>query len=346
MLQTLLAVSAVVPSFLLVWYFHARDVYPEPAKVIWATFFLGVLTVLPVMVIGLPIHWIVEHIEIPVLASALEACFVAAVPEELFKLVVLVYFSMRRQAFDEPMDGVVYGVVASLGFATFENILYVMDGGTTVAISRAFSAVPLHAFLGAIVGYYVGQAWKFPQRRRQLILRGYFTVVALHALYDFPLMTINALDNKGPNMLLALATVAVLVVAWRWAMRLTRGLRSDQLAQLGLSTTTPTAVHAPVRQTRFIPIAQIVLGVIGASVGGMVTLGLALAFILGVVAAEDATDVLLGGAVIGALPLAAGGAFFRQGVRGLNRERSVPGSEQMVPPAAGESASRQDAIPQ
>jgi protease PrsW len=334
MLQALLAVSAIVPSLLLVWYFHARDVYPEPAKMIWTTFGLGIATVLPVVIVGLPIHWVVTSIEVPVVASGFEALFVAAIPEEFFKLLVLVFFSMRARDFDEPMDGIVYGVVASLGFATFENILYVLDGGTTVAISRAFSAVPLHAFLGAIMGYYVGQAWKFADRRKELILRGYLAAVILHAVYDFPLMTMNALDNKGPNLLLAASTLTVLIVAWRWALRLTRGLRKEQLEHQPLLVQAPPTLQAPaavvqpvvVRPTwntnRVWSISQIALGVVSASMGGMVTLGLMLAFILGVVATEDTTDVLIGGMMIGALPLVIGGSFFRQGVKGLNRQNS------------------------
>jgi RsiW-degrading membrane proteinase PrsW (M82 family) len=320
MLQTLLAVSAIVPSVLLVWYFHARDVYPEPARIIWTTFGFGVLTVLPVLLIGIPIHLGVARIEQPVLASACEALFVAAILEEFFKLTVLVLYSMRTREFDEPMDGIVYGVVASLGFATFENLLYVMDGGTGVAFSRAFSAVPLHAFLGAIMGYYVGQAWKNPGRRSAYIVRGYAIAVFLHALYDFPLMTMNALGNTGSSLPLALATLGVLVVAWRWALRLTRGLRKEQLVRRAteVATGAPEVVTQPPVRSRVIPVMQISFGVISASVGGMVALGLLLAFLLGAVAAEDTTDVLLGGAMIGLLPLAIGGLLFRYGVRGLN----------------------------
>ena len=39
---SLIPASAVVPSLLLMWYFHARDLFREPAKVLWATFGLGV----------------------------------------------------------------------------------------------------------------------------------------------------------------------------------------------------------------------------------------------------------------------------------------------------------------
>ena len=45
MIFALLAVSAIVPSLLLVWYFHARDVYPEPPRVLWTTFGLGILVI-------------------------------------------------------------------------------------------------------------------------------------------------------------------------------------------------------------------------------------------------------------------------------------------------------------
>ena len=54
--------------------------------------------------------------------------------------------------FNEPIDGIVYGVCVSLGFATLENIYYVYvlpdyfeTTSLSLAILRAFSAVPAHA---------------------------------------------------------------------------------------------------------------------------------------------------------------------------------------------------------
>ena len=64
--------------------------------------------------------------------------------------------------FDEPTDGMVYGVIASLGFATLENIYYVYvlkdyfeTTSMTLAIVRSFSAIPAHALFGAFMGYYL-----------------------------------------------------------------------------------------------------------------------------------------------------------------------------------------------
>jgi len=297
--------------------------------VLWATFGLGFLTVLPVLVVGVPIHLLVSLIEQPVVASIFEAFFVAAIPEEFFKLVVLVGYSMRTRAFDEPMDGIVYGVVASLGFATFENMLYVLDGGTGVALSRAFSAVPLHAFLGAIMGYFVGQAWKNPERRFPLLVQAYAIAVVLHGIYDFPLMTMSALGSAGPHLPLAFATLAVLVIAWNWSLRLTRTLRKEQLMGRIIQVVPgiPEVIDAPRAGSRVIPIVQIAFGVISSSVGGMVVLGLFLAFILGIVASEDTSDVLMGGAMIGLMPLVVGVLVFRHGVKGLNRKEPMGNGE-------------------
>jgi RsiW-degrading membrane proteinase PrsW (M82 family) len=322
MIESLLAVSAVAPSALLVWYFHARDLYPEPPRVLWTTFALGVLSVLPVLMVGVPIHQLIAGVGAPVIRGFLEAFFVAAIPEEFFKLVVLLLYSMRRVEFDEPMDGIVYGVVASLGFATFENILYVFDGGLSVAVSRAFSAVPLHAFAGAILGYHVGQAKFRPEEKWLLIVKGYGAVVLLHGFYNFPLLTLMAVEEASSGGLLALVTVVVLLTGWRWALRLMRRLRKEQLAgrAAAAGAEAPPLLCVPRVSvgTRIGAIVPTVVGLLCGSGGGTVILGLILAAAMGAVAEEHATSVLVGGVVIGVLPFLGGLLLFIKGVRRLN----------------------------
>jgi len=329
MIESLLAVSAIAPSALLVWYFHTRDLYPEPPRILWTTFALGVLSVLPVLMVGVPVHLLVNGIEAPVIRGFLEAFFVAAIPEEFFKLAILLLYSMRRVEFDEPMDGIVYGVVASLGFATFENVLYVFEGGLGVAVSRAFSAVPFHAFAGAILGYYVGQAKFHPEEKWLLIVKGYAAVMLLHGLYDFPLLTLMAVEKASSGGLLALITVVVLLVGWRWAVRLVRRLRKEQLAVQAAAAGAEDAPSVPALPAsasrprssagaRIGASVQTVAGLLFASGGGTVTLGLMLAAAIGAVAEEHAMSVLVGGAVIGVFPLVGGLVLFITGVQRLN----------------------------
>lgn len=230
-----LAVSAVVPSLLLMWFFHARDVFREPPKVLWTTFFLGVLTIPGVLLVVLPFESLVglDQIREPYTQGFSTAFLHAAVPEECFKFLVVYLYARRNPAFDEPADGVVYGVAASLGFATLENVLYVFGGGVGTAVMRAFTAVPAHAFFGAIMGYFVGQAHFRPQERGKLLAGALFWPILMHGLYDAPLLTLQAMGEATSAVApLLLGFLVVFVWTAVWALRLAGRLRKEQLALL------------------------------------------------------------------------------------------------------------------
>jgi len=332
MLFLFTGVSALAPSLLLVWYFHRRDLYPEPPRVLWTTFGLGVISVLFV----LPVEWIVsvplQGVEGFIGRGAGEAFFEAAIPEEFFKLAVLLAYSYRQREFDEPMDGIVYGAVASLGFATLENVLYVFNGGMGVAVVRALTAVPFHASAGAIMGYFAGRARFLPGRKLPLILKGFGAAVLLHGLYDFPLLSLEAAKASPANVIppgplavsgLLLLTLASLIFSMAWTIKLIRRSRRDQM-----KTMTPLSPPAPEkvgRKDRISGVIQTVAGFIGAGVGGMMTLALALAFAFGMVAADEVFEVVLGGAIIGLAPLLLGLILFVRGIRRLNHPASGPG---------------------
>jgi RsiW-degrading membrane proteinase PrsW (M82 family) len=323
MAESFLAVSAVVPSLLLVWYFHRRDIYPEPAPILWATFGLGVLTALPVLAVAVIMTFLLSAIDQPFLRAILEAFLLAAGPEELFKLLVLLGFSMRSREFDEPMDGVVYGVVASLGFAAAENVLYVFFGGYGIAFLRAVTAVPMHAFLGAILGYFVGQAFVRIERPWVQYLRGYGAAVLLHGLYDAPLLVIGELKTGIPTLLLSFVTLAVLGISGWWAVNLVHRLRREQVrGRVGGEYHLADYLR---RSSRLPHIIQLVAGGVMASAGGMMLLGLILAFILGEIPAGETYSIVTGGVIIGLLPTVLGTLLFLLAIRGMNRFTSAPG---------------------
>ena len=116
-------------------------------------------------------------------------------------------------SFNEPMDGIIYGVTASLGFATVENIFYVMGfGAISTAIARAFLSVPSHAAFGGIMGYYLGLAKPFgtehnKKKERQLIITGLAIAIILHGIFDS-----IAFTTTGITGLIGLLTVAL--ISW------------------------------------------------------------------------------------------------------------------------------------
>lgn len=225
-------VAALLPSLLLVRYFHSRDLNPEPARVVWATYGLGVAVLIPEVVIAAPFAWAVHHVSDPIASAFLGALFTAAVPEEALKLLVITRYCARHREFDEPMDGLVYGAIAGLGFAALENVMYVASGGLGLALLRAFTAVPNHGFMGAIMGYYVGQARFAREGRRGLLARAYLFPVALHTLFDFPILALKAAGAGHAKSVagLLVISIATLVAEGVWCSRLVRNLRREQAA--------------------------------------------------------------------------------------------------------------------
>jgi RsiW-degrading membrane proteinase PrsW (M82 family) len=53
---------------------------------------------------------------------------------------------------------IVYASFVALGFACFENLLYVSDTGVFTGVVRAFTAIPGHVCDGVLMGSYLALA--------------------------------------------------------------------------------------------------------------------------------------------------------------------------------------------
>ena len=120
--------------------------------------------------------------------GAWHAFAVAGFTEELFKFIALYLLIWRNPNFNEKFDGIVYAVFVSLGFAMVENIMYVLEGGHQVALSRAWTAVPAHAVFGVAMGYYFGIAHMYEELRKPYLRKAFIVPFMLHGVYDFILM--------------------------------------------------------------------------------------------------------------------------------------------------------------
>src|SRR5262245_17279551 len=190
-LTQLRLLSAVVPALVVLHLFIKSDLFPEPAHLILVTFVLGVVATLPVAFVWAILNRLVGGFGNwgPIGSPVLTAFVAAALPEETAKFLILTAYCAKRSAFDEPMDGLVYGVTASLGFAALENIAYVFDEPNyprwlEVASIRAFSAVPSHGADGAVMGFFIGLRHAIPARRTQLTRAAWGVPVLMHGLYD------------------------------------------------------------------------------------------------------------------------------------------------------------------
>lgn len=119
------------------------------------------------------------------------AFFCVALIEEGFKYLVFRHQAKKCPHFNQMYEAIVYSVFISLGFATAENILYVMSMGAKTGILRAVTAVPGYAIFGVTMGYYMGLATftqdKKKQKKYRMLSIG--MPIFLHGLYDFLVMS-------------------------------------------------------------------------------------------------------------------------------------------------------------
>jgi RsiW-degrading membrane proteinase PrsW (M82 family) len=210
---------AVIPTLFLVRYYYRQDrARPEPKGLVFKVFLFGVLSAL----VAIPVELLVSQFHRAFGPNSIgyalfKAFVVAGLIEEYLKLSVVRLTAYRAQAFDEVMDGVVYTVVAGLGFACLENVLYVLGGSVATALVRAFTAVPLHAVASGLMGYFLGRA-RFaasPAEANALIARGLLTAVAFHGLYDFLLFAAPLWGAWTAAMVLPLIVVGFLLLRGR-----------------------------------------------------------------------------------------------------------------------------------
>lgn len=161
---------------LIIYFIIKSDRFPEPTHMVIKTFMLGVLLCIPAGILN------------GIIIQSDEQSFIAGLTEEPLKFLVLYFYIRPKKFFNEPMDAIVYGTVISLGFATLENIEYVYlyypeTDSLLIAVIRAFTAIPMHAVSGIIMGYYFG-LYAF-SGKRLLLLYSLAVPIGFHALYNF-----------------------------------------------------------------------------------------------------------------------------------------------------------------
>jgi RsiW-degrading membrane proteinase PrsW (M82 family) len=143
-----LILLTIGPPLLILFYIIKSDRFIEPASAVIKIFVLG-------MILIFPAGWLNG------IFVTDETAYLAGLTEESLKYLAFILFVTKLDEFDEKMDAIVYGTLISLGYATYENYEYVYlyfpeTSSYLIASLRAFSAIPMHAMCGVIMGYHLG----------------------------------------------------------------------------------------------------------------------------------------------------------------------------------------------
>jgi len=215
----LILVIALAPGLFWLWFFYKQDCYePEPLALVAKMFFLGM--------VAAAVALYAENLIVPYTPGLLFPAFAVPVTEELAKFSVVVLFVYRDAEFDEPMDGIVYATAAALGFATFENLLYVLPVQSLSSLVvtgsfRAILSVPGHALFAVSWGYALGIAKFRPSGTRvPIVAAGLILAIAVHGFF-------NLLLDESYLGLAVLFLLILPVVWWIAEKRIRTALLSE-----------------------------------------------------------------------------------------------------------------------
>ena len=200
MLNVLVILAAIAPVAVVIWYIYRKDrKQPEPTKLLIKAFIYGILSALLTLVIVIPFEAITEFAndEVSNIGSAIfNAFFMAAIPEELAKLVMLWLLLRKNPHFDEKFDGIVYAVCIGMGFAGIENVMYLAGGiedgsWISIGISRALFSIPGHFLFAVLMGYYYSLYYWGIDRSLKAKTMILVAPVLAHGLFDGILFCMN-----------------------------------------------------------------------------------------------------------------------------------------------------------
>lgn len=181
----ILLALALAPGAAIGLYIYLKDKHErEPLGLLMRSFFFGILSVFVTLLISRVIGVFITIDEQSVGEQAVHAFLIVALVEEFSKFIFVRGILYNNPNFNEPFDGIVYSVMVSMGFATFENILYVTDGGISTALMRMFTAVPAHATFAILMGFYLGKA-KFEHKKSYYAIHALAVAALFHGAYDY-----------------------------------------------------------------------------------------------------------------------------------------------------------------
>lgn len=216
----------ILPSLIWLLFYLKEDVRPEPKKMVFFIFFLGMVMSFPAFLLEcLPIGLdekgkltcFFSNLFFRILKSPLSSLFyfifVVGLIEEVAKYLPIKFFILKSRELDEPIDLIIYMIISGLGFASVENILLAFSKTEyffSVLVGRFLSATFLHALSSGILGYFLVLAFFEPKKKYLFLPSSFILTAVLHGLYDFSIMEIEG-NLKIISLILILFFSAILL---------------------------------------------------------------------------------------------------------------------------------------
>lgn len=195
-----LLLLSILPVLLILLFVYKKDKNKEPLLLLFIFFCSGIFSCFLVLqtsnVLATFLPFMNMSVESMGFFDTLLYTFIGvALVEEICKWIMVYFIGYYHKEFEEMYDILVYAVFVSLGFAFYENIMYVLAlGDLKTVLLRAISAIPGHACDAIFMGYYLSVAKIFRYKRKKDLEKNniYLSIIVpalLHGIYDFCLLS-------------------------------------------------------------------------------------------------------------------------------------------------------------
>lgn len=193
---------APLPSIIWLAFYLRKDKHPEPNRMVIKVFLWGAAMIAAAALLEQGVYLGLDKISLAKEITILVISF--ALIEEVLKYLVVKFGVLKNPNFDEPVDSMIYLIIAALGFAAAENI-YLLTQISPLKVSinetiefittRFLGATFLHALASAIMGYFLAAAiCKKPKFRKILVFGGLVAATILHSVFNY-IIILNISDH-------------------------------------------------------------------------------------------------------------------------------------------------------
>ena len=221
----------LLPSLVWLLFYLRKDKHPESNRMVVKVFLAGGVAALVAIFLEKAAQQVLQNLlasHLPVITS-LGVILVAAIIEETVKYSATWISAFRNQELDEPIDVMLYMIIAALGFAALENVLVLAKFYPAIYTFKALeltfwrfcSATFLHALCSGALGYWLAMAFCHRARKWLYLLIGLTVSIGLHGVYNWSIMKVSS-ETFGPEAML-LPLLILISLGWlvgRWFKKL------------------------------------------------------------------------------------------------------------------------------
>jgi RsiW-degrading membrane proteinase PrsW (M82 family) len=221
-------ILGLLPSFIWLLFYLRQDKHPEPNQMVLKIFIWGMLIGPLAAVLEIAFKWLLNPMPFSDFLSGFglknwtlfaSIVFIAPIVEEYLKYRVVKDKVLKNPAMDEPLDIMLYMIIAALGFAAVENLLLILQNPIlpmgeaikhilAISGSRFLSATVLHALASGILGYGLARALREPEKRNIFLAKGFGLAIFFHASYNY----FSWIIDKGSERDIMFSIMAILAL--------------------------------------------------------------------------------------------------------------------------------------